>query len=313
MAFNGNVIINGPSIINGASINLNDPQTTLVSDLRFQSDTNSNHIEISAPTLAASYSLTLPNSLPTANSFLKTDVFGTLFWDFNGGGGGGGGGGALGGIITGADIQLGTLDNNGLQLITGGGGPNTRLEIDETGIVTIDNLSLTDGVVTVDGNGVLSSVAGTNANINTTFVKRDGVGDFSAGTITANLDGIASGNVNKTGDTMTGTLQLNAGVSFNIRVETLATILLQSDDFMIECTNAGPKILELPDSTSFVGRLFIIANRSNDTLTIRSNSHSSINTGLDTINNNIQNEIILNNNYDRIQLFSNGNNVWYIL
>ena len=39
-------------------------------------------------------------------------------------------------------------------------------------------------------------------------VQRDGSGNFSAGTITANLTGSASANVLKTGDTMTGSLTL---------------------------------------------------------------------------------------------------------
>ena len=55
----------------------------------------------------------------------------------------------------------------------------------------------------------------TNANTANTIVKRDGSGNFSAGTITAsligNVTGSASLNVLKSGDTMTGVLQLPAG------------------------------------------------------------------------------------------------------
>ncbi|MCL5875793.1 MAG: tail fiber domain-containing protein [Candidatus Dependentiae bacterium] len=46
-----------------------------------------------------------------------------------------------------------------------------------------------------------------------TLVLRDGSGNFSANIITASLNGAASANVLKTGDTMTGTLQLPAGTS----------------------------------------------------------------------------------------------------
>ena len=55
---------------------------------------------------------------------------------------------------------------------------------------------------------------GTNATSSdtvSTIVARDAYGDFSAGTITADLTGSASLNVLKAGDTMTGPLQLPAG------------------------------------------------------------------------------------------------------
>ncbi len=63
--------------------------------------------------------------------------------------------------------------------------------------------------------------AATNLNTANTIVKRDVSGNFSAGTITANLlgnvtgnvTGSASNNVLKAGDTMTGTLQLPAGTT----------------------------------------------------------------------------------------------------
>ncbi len=57
---------------------------------------------------------------------------------------------------------------------------------------------------------------GTNAtNLNTpsTIVARDASGNFSAGTITANLTGSASNNLLLTGGTLTGTLQLPAGTT----------------------------------------------------------------------------------------------------
>ena len=61
--------------------------------------------------------------------------------------------------------------------------------------------------------------AATNANTVSTIVKRDGSGNFSAGTVSANLVGSVSGsvtgaaslNVLKSGDTMSGALTLSAG------------------------------------------------------------------------------------------------------
>src|SRR5207237_2867334 len=116
-----------------------------------------------------------------------------------------------------------------------------RMNISPTGTVTIGGLN-SAGLVHTDSSGVLStsllvnadvsgsaaiadtklatiSTAGkvansattaTNANTASAIVARDGSGNFSAGTITANLTGSASLNVLKAGDTMTGTLQLPA-------------------------------------------------------------------------------------------------------
>ena len=48
----------------------------------------------------------------------------------------------------------------------------------------------------------------TNYNTASTIVARDASGNFSAGTITASLSGAASNNVLKSGDTMTGNLNI---------------------------------------------------------------------------------------------------------
>ncbi len=58
-----------------------------------------------------------------------------------------------------------------------------------------------------------SATTATSANTANAIVSRDSSGNFSAGTITANLTGSASNNVLKSGDTMTGTLQLPAGTT----------------------------------------------------------------------------------------------------
>jgi len=59
--------------------------------------------------------------------------------------------------------------------------------------------------------GVTAANAATDSNSPSTIVKRDGSGNFSAGTIIAALTGAASANVLKAGDTMTGALTMPAG------------------------------------------------------------------------------------------------------
>jgi hypothetical protein len=60
-------------------------------------------------------------------------------------------------------------------------------------------------------NAELLANAATNTNTASTIVKRDASGNFTAGTITANLTGAASANVLKAGDTMTGDLIFASG------------------------------------------------------------------------------------------------------
>ena len=67
--------------------------------------------------------------------------------------------------------------------------------------------------ITNNANDITLATDATNANTASTIVARDASGNFSAGTITANLTGSASNNVLKAGDTMTGALQLPAGVA----------------------------------------------------------------------------------------------------
>jgi len=59
----------------------------------------------------------------------------------------------------------------------------------------------------------IAANAATNLNTANTIVRRDASGNFSAGTITAALIGAASLNVLKSGDVMTGALELPAGTS----------------------------------------------------------------------------------------------------
>ncbi len=62
--------------------------------------------------------------------------------------------------------------------------------------------------VTNNSDDITLATDATDTNTINTLVSRDGSGNFSAGTITANLTGSASNNVLKTGDSMTGTLNM---------------------------------------------------------------------------------------------------------
>ena len=88
--------------------------------------------------------------------------------------------------------------------------------------------------ITNNANDITISTDATSSNTASTIVARDGSGNFSAGTITANLTGSASNNVLKAGDTMTGALQLPAGTllapSLNFTGSTTTGLSASSDD-----------------------------------------------------------------------------------
>ncbi len=72
-----------------------------------------------------------------------------------------------------------------------------------------------DNHIVVANNATTVTIAtdATNNNTPSTLVSRDGTGNFSATTITANMIGSASANVLLSGDTMSGSLQLPAGTA----------------------------------------------------------------------------------------------------
>lgn len=76
---------------------------------------------------------------------------------------------------------------------------------------------------------VTDTQAATSSNTPNTIVKRDGSGNFAAGTITANLTGSASNNVLKSGDTMTGALTIN--------VSALQALLVGSNTLVVDTVN----------------------------------------------------------------------------
>ena len=86
-------------------------------------------------------------------------------------------------------------------------------------VANADGFNVNGNVVWNAGNIEFQS-----ANIANTGVKRDANGNFSAGTITANLTGASSLNVLKAGDTMTGSLALT-GASSNFQVQGTGTFL----------------------------------------------------------------------------------------
>jgi hypothetical protein len=149
----------------------------------------------------------------------------------------------------------------------------------------------TDTILVLDPSGnvinsglTISSIAagGTSSNVPGTIVKRDLIdGGFAAGTITANLfgyhtgnvtgdvignlSGVASANVLKTGDTMTGTLSINNLTAPALQLQTNATSALT--DYVLAIDSSG----NVTQSSVQIGVLSIAGTSGNvpNTLVLR--------------------------------------------
>lgn len=103
------------------------------------------------------------------------------------------------------------------------GGQTGQIFRDKTGIfINFKTLGSTDSnlIVTNNTDTVTLATTATSGNVANTIVSRNASGNFSAGTITAALTGAASQNVLKTGDTMTG--NLNMAVQSEVRFQDAA-------------------------------------------------------------------------------------------
>ncbi len=122
----------------------------------------------------------------------------------------------------------------------GAGGTITSLTGDVSasgsGLVTATVNSVGGSTATNVHNAELAANAATNLNTASTIIKRDASGNFSAGTISANLTGNVTGNVTglsslnvlKSGDSMTGNLTFASGKGAVYTDSTTNTVTLQA-------------------------------------------------------------------------------------
>jgi hypothetical protein len=133
--------------------------------------------------------------------------------------------------------NLNSLFSAGNDNISFTGTPGTQFSSDDSGgkllgAVNLASVSASQAVVT-DSSKNLASLAYTDANTVSTLVKRDGSGNFSAGTITAsltgNVTGFASPTWNYTSQTTTYSAVINdyvicSGSSFTVTLPTAASL-----------------------------------------------------------------------------------------
>ncbi|MBT4855573.1 hypothetical protein HOM50_03555 [bacterium] len=140
------------------------------------------------------------------------------------------------------------------------------LDIDAD-VINVEALTASQAVVT-DGSKNLTSLEYTDSNTASTLVQRDGSGDFSAGTITADLTGSVTGaaslNVLKAGDTMTGNLNMDATINMNTQNE----IRFQDDSGgeyvgIKAPTGVTSYTLNLPATTGSLGQAIVTDGSNN--------------------------------------------------
>lgn len=274
--------------------------------LRENASNGTDAVSIQAPAaLATNYTLTLPVNDGNSNEVLQTNGSGALSWTtvgdiFNNGQNG--------------PLTLGTNDATTFDLETNG---TDRLQIASDGTITIPafstagilhnnasgnlssslivNADISPGAAIIDTKLATISTAGKVANSATTatdsntansIVSRDVSGNFSAGTITADLTGAASDNVLKSGDTMTGNLTITntSDSSLTIAADTdnndttHANIILQengSELGRIE-TDAANTTLDIRATTG--NGIALQTNGANDRLTIDSAGNTTYTT-----------------------------------
>lgn len=191
LSVEGNTVLKGSTQItqlNSQGIIHNDSTGLLSTSLITNQD-------ITAGTITDDRLASVVDNANTANAIVKRDANGNF----------------AAGIITGNLAGNATTANTATNF-TG------ALAGDVTGNQSTTHVALVGGQSAANiAAGVQLANAATDANTIGTLVKRDSIGNFSAGTITANLSGASSLNVLKTGDTMTGPLTLT-GASSNLTV-----------------------------------------------------------------------------------------------
>ena len=149
-------------------------------------------------------------------------------------------------------------------------------------------------------NAELLANAATSANTASTIVKRDASGNFTAGTITANLTGAASLNVLKSGDTMTGDLTFGSGKGTIYTDSGSNTVTLKAP------TAVGTNyVLRLPTNVAASnGQVLTSDTSGNLTWTTPSTTATSYSGVLPVANGGTNSSTALNNN--RIMVSSGG-------
>jgi len=196
-----------------------------------------------------------------------------------------------------AGVTLSGLNSAGVLHTNGSGVVSTSLIIDAditAGIISDEKLA----TITAAGKVANSATSATSINSVNTIVERDTFGNFSAGTIfadltgdlTGNVTGSASLNVLKAGDTMSGLLLADGGVDVTITGGT-AILNLGSDNADIVNLATATKGQIINIGTGGSGATTINIGSVGDSVNIQ-----GVLTAINTINMEVFNKVITLNN-----------------
>lgn len=205
----------------------------------------------------------------------------------------------LGSSLNAGNIIIGNAANIAAQFpVTG------DVTLSNTGVTTIGALKVTDAMLfgsitdgklaTISTGGKVANSATTATNLNNinTIVSRDGSGNFSAGTITANLTGNVTGNVTGTAANVTGiVLGANGGtgVANTGRTMTLGGNVVTAGDlttvgaFATTLTSTAPTNVTLPTTGTLatLAGTEILTNKTIITPIINFSNNTTVSAGTD--------------------------------
>ena len=245
-------------------------------------DSGSNKITIQSPTsLSANYNLTLPTGYPVSSGYvLSSDTSGVLSW------------------IAPSSGSVTSLTGD----ISASGAGSVTATVNTVGTSTAANIHAAE----------LLANAATNANTASTIVKRDASGNFSAGTISANLTGNVTGNITgnvtgaaslnvlKSGDSMTGNLTFASTKGSAFTDSGSNTVSLQAPT-----TISTSYVLKLPTSmAASSGQVLTSDTSGNLSWTTPSSVATSYSGVLPVANGGTNSSATLNNN--RVMVSSGG-------
>lgn len=139
-----------------------------------------------------------------------------------------------------------------------------------SGLITIPSLTASQAVVT-DGSQILRSLAYTSANTVNTLVERDGSGNFSAGTITATLNGnvattLVTNNASyfpvmvAVGSSGNQAIDLSSGWTFNPNTITLNTNNIQASSSLQVGTTTNTAPVSVQGNGGTTGPTLLVAS-----------------------------------------------------
>ena len=199
-----------------------------------------------------------------------------------------------------------TSNANGLVSGSGGGTSGAILTLYSSGVPTWSSTAISGSAWQLTGNA--STTPGTNyvgtSDANALVFKTDG---FEAMRI-LNGGGSAAGNVGINNATPNSTLSVGGSFAVNVNTAVTSNYTLGATDFVVEgSASSGSFTITLPDATTMKGRMYYVIKGDNsaNTITLATTSSQVMGTYA-------SGTLILSNQYEQIDLVSDGSN-WMII